>query len=262
MACSGGTDMNGCPHADMCVSKTVARQEGHANGQECERTPCDMGCGHDEQRCETGYDMDGCPLASECRPMKNSYTDPATMETVECWPGCPMICGLDMMTCPGVSDACMGTTNNCVPKTVWGWHGQECERMSCDATCGPEEELCETGYDSDGCPLAKTCQPKTSFGWDAVTNTEVVCWSGCPTPCGPEQMSCDSMDANGCRMPGQCVDNQTPSINGDGTCYGFCPLDCGADMMPCPGGSDANGCEMQGTCVMMGDSCDTGYVAP
>jgi len=97
---------------------------------------------------------------------------------------------------------------------------------------------------------------------DAVTNTEVVCWLGCPTPCGPEQMSCDSVDANGCQMPGQCVDNQTPSMYGDGTCYGFCPLDCGADMMPCPGGSDANGCEMQGTCVMMGDSCDTGYVAP
>ena len=43
-------------------------------------------------------------MAKVCQPTKNSYMDPATMETVECWPGCPTICKLDMMTCPGVSD--------------------------------------------------------------------------------------------------------------------------------------------------------------
>ena len=44
---------------------------------------------------------------------------------------------------------CMENTD-CVSKTMSGYHGQECERMSCDATCGPEEELCDAGYDMDG----------------------------------------------------------------------------------------------------------------
>ena len=45
--------------------------------------------------------------------------------------------------------------------------------------------------------MAKVCQPRKSSGWDPVTNSEVECWNACQTICGPDQMSCDSTDANG-----------------------------------------------------------------
>ena len=38
----------------------------------------------------------------------------------------------------------------CQSRTVWGWFGQECERMGCDMECGEDEHLCDAGYDMDG----------------------------------------------------------------------------------------------------------------
>ena len=35
---------------------------------------------------------------------------------------------------------------NCMSKTVMGFDGQECERMSCDPECLPDEHLCDMGY--------------------------------------------------------------------------------------------------------------------
>jgi len=249
MACPGGFDMNGCAHPEVCQSRTVWGWFG----QECERMGCDMECGEDEHLCDAGYSSDGCPLPMECKPAKSTYYDPYTMTEMECWPGCPIVCGFDEMACPGANDGCVENIN-CMSKTVMGFDGQECERMSCDPECLPDEHLCDMGYNfDDGCPNPKQCMSGT--GWDMVTESEFLCASVCPTVCGPNQMSCDTWDDNGCLVPGPCVDNSWDSPMNDSTCTGFCPLDCGIDMMHCPGGYDENGCEMPGTCMMMEDGC-------
>ena len=38
----------------------------------------------------------------------------------------------------------------CQDTTVWGWFGQECDRMGCDPECGEDQHLCDAGYDMDG----------------------------------------------------------------------------------------------------------------
>jgi len=254
MSCPGGVDMNGCTHPEMCQDMTVWGWFG----QECDRMGCDPECGEDQHLCDAGYDMDGCPLPMECKPAKSTYYDPYTMTETECWPGCPTVCGFDEMTCPGAYDGCVENVN-CVSKSVWGFDGQECERESCDPECLPDEHLCDMGYNFDtGCPNPMECRSGT--GWDMATESEFPCASVCPTVCGPNQMSCDTTDENGCLVPGPCVDNFWDSPMGDSTCTGFCPMDCGMDMMHCPGGYDEYGCEMPGTCMMMEDGCPSEYM--
>ena len=49
-------------------------------------------------------EITGCPLPMECKPAKSTYYDPYTMTEMECWPGCPIVCGFDEMACPGAND--------------------------------------------------------------------------------------------------------------------------------------------------------------
>merc|ERR1711884_62433 len=188
--------------------------------------------------CPGGVDMNGCTHPEMCQDTT--------------------VCGFDEMTCPGAYDGCVENVN-CVSKSVWGFDGQECERESCDPECLPDEHLCDMGYNFDtGCPNPMECRSGT--GWDMATESEFPCASVCPTVCGPNQMSCDTTDENGCLVPGPCVDNFWDSPMGDSTCTGFCPMDCGMDMMHCPGGFDEYGCEMPGTCMMMEDGCPSEYM--
>merc|ERR1712241_1603725 len=85
------------------------------------------------------------------------------------WDGCPM------------GNYCMNTEYDpcgCPPATV---------------QCGPEEMMCDSGYDAAGCYMGNYC-------------TDDPC--GCPTTCGPNEMLCDmGTSPDGCLMGSYCTDH-------------------------------------------------------
>jgi hypothetical protein len=92
-----------------------------------------------------------------------------------------MPCGADDLTCPGgqdwngcqMPDTCQwmpkGIKYNChtwylkVVITLLYLHtdGTQC-MPQCPATCAPDQQMCPKGLDSNQCPVADTCMPKTS----------------------------------------------------------------------------------------------------
>ena len=115
-------------------------------------------------------------------------------------------------------------------------------------SCGPEEQMCPGGFDSNGCDLPWVCTPIDN-GMDYVGNA-------CPSICRKTSQHCmgdnfqicdDGLDPyTGCQMAGECVEmfeaNQCPKN---------CPVRCGPEEQECAGGQDSNGCEIAAKCVPM-----------
>ena len=75
----------------------------------------------------------------------------------------------------------------------------------CPHDCPSDSTKCPGGTDSNGCPMADTCMPKT-FGTDG---NECPIAGSCPVKCPNDHFSCDGgFDDNGCKKPNTCVPNQ------------------------------------------------------
>merc|ERR1712038_776780 len=224
MACpSDYIDPSGCPSPDVCMGPLYGY-----HGQQCPRTMCDTSCPTDDQQaCDAGYDANGCPNPMVCQPMKV--------------PG-----NMDPVTKP------MSVMGNMDPITMTSF---ECV-LSCDPTCSKDHQLCDMGFDTNGCPRPKECRYTKNTYWDSVTQTQMDCAFSCPTPCGTGDMYCPSTDENGCTGAGTCVMESWESPKGNGNwCTGQCPMNCGPGMMECAGAMDENDCPMPSTCVAEGAIC-------
>merc|ERR1712038_2126297 len=111
------------------------------HGQQCTRTQCDTSCPTDDQMpCEAGYDANGCPNPMVCQPMKV----PGNMDPVTMQ---PTECYTDCSFYP---------------------------------SCLPNEDICDMGTESDGCPKRKECKPMSVMGtMDPITNTAFECVLSC-----------------------------------------------------------------------------------
>merc|ERR1712038_1363306 len=185
------------------------------HGQQCPRTQCDTSCPTDDQMpCDAGYDATGCPNPMVCQPMK----------------------------VPGNMDPVTNTMTECYTDCTFY------------PSCLPNEDVCDMGFESDGCPKRKECKARSTQVWDPITNMNVDCPQGCDPVCQQGEQLCEGQRMpNGCPSPKECkpmsvMGNMDPITMTSFECVLSCDPTCSKDHQLCDMGFDTNGCPRPKEC--------------
>lgn len=280
--CPGGSDENGCPQNDVCMSKGRTNDgdicpgvcpvicsddkitcpqpddpetgcqnapicvpiKKDVSGKECSLQQCPLLCEESENFCSGEKDRYGCQEKDICVPKNISSTN-------EYCPGiCPVKCEDDEILCSGQKDCETGcfSSDTCVPKEK-DVNGNFCPDDSashgCPIKCCNNTIPCEVTDGNLGCLGTVECLARSQ----GHNGTFCPASSDCPVHCKENEIQCPvfERDEDGCRKPDLCV-HQDRDINGD-LCPAHCPVRCREDEILCPGHRNLLNCLEQDICV-------------
>ena len=247
--CGPYLDEEGCEKPDVCIDK-VPCPEPCPDGECWCPAFCPKECKTNELTCPIQKDCQGCPMEQTC-------VIPALSNDGEQCPDtsashhCPLLCdeANGEVLCPAGDDSnfpgCKGEALCLARPAVPGSDPVNlCPGHSiCPRHCGPNELVCSTGLDLNGCKNEDACVPiGTMFDGKTACETE------CPPVCNEDQHFCPGeIMCNGCFDASTCQD-KVVGLHG-AHCPAACPLYCEPEKDYVEGEPDEKGCPTQGYCA-------------